>query len=563
LSAARLRWDPRYGAAVAGVLAVALGLRVWGVRSGLPWVYNVDEAQHFVPYAVGMLHGNLNPGWFVDPPAYTYLLAGLFKVWLGGSAAHIYRSADSSQIWVLARVASGVLGTVAVWLTYLIGVRLFDRRTGLLAAALLAVAFLPVAYGKLALDDSPTLAPVCLSLLGSAGIAVGARRRDWVLAAVGLGLAAATKYTGGIVIVPLVAAALVCARDPGRRRYVGLWLAVAGALALAAFLVANPYAVGDFHQFVNDLSHQSTYSQQDGKLGLTYGSGIFYYLWTITWGVGWAPALAALAGAVMLLVRPGRSAYAVLVPVVIVFLVFMGLQGRYFGRWVMPVVPVICVLAACAAVAASDLVARRLHPRLRAAPLLLVGLALCAQGAVYSVHSGIVNARSDTRATARTWLLAHVPAHSRVVIEPIVPDGAPPNDWAMQWSAFPDFFSHRDAHGRLGVYYGSKVGLENYERTLSTGLIRLYLRNGFCWVVTGSTEQGRAAADPATVPGAIAYYARLRATATRVLTVSPYAAGVASVPFNFDWSFDYYPGAYRRPGPLVTIYRLHGGRCGR
>ena len=37
--------------------------------------------------------------------------------------------------------------------------------------------------------------------------------------------------------------------------------------------------------------------------------------------------------------------------------------------------------------------------------------------------------------------------------------------------------------------------------------------------------------------------------------------GATPVPFNFDWSFDYYPLAYTRPGPEMTIYRLRGGRC--
>ena len=31
--------------------------------------------------------------------------------------------------------------------------------------------------------------------------------------------------------------------------------------------------------------------------------------------------------------------------------------------------------------------------------------------------------------------------------------------------------------------------------------------------------------------------------------------------FNFDWTFDYYPLAYNRPGPVMTIYRLTGGQC--
>ena len=42
---------------------------------------------------------------------------------------------------------------------------------------------------------------------------------------------------------------------------------------------------------------------------------------------------------------------------------------------------------------------------------------------------------------------------------------------------------------------------------------------------------------------------------------SPYARGQGPVAFNFDWSFDYYPLAYHRPGPEMTVYRLRAGRC--
>jgi len=557
------RLDPRYGAAVAVVLAVALGLRLWGDGSGLPWVYNVDEAQHFVPFAIGMLHGNLNPGgYFANPPAYTYLLAGIFKLAFGSRAAQIYRSGDSTQIWVAARVASAVLGTLAVWLLYLAGARLFDRRTGLIACAVMAVAFLPVFYGKLALNDSPVLAPVCLSLWGSAGIARFGRKRDFAIAGLGLGLAAATKYTGGIVVAPLLAAALSRAAEPGRRRFVALWLPLAGLIALAAFVAANPYSVVDFHRFVNQLAQQSSESGEvNGKLGLTHGSGVFYYLWSLSWGVGWLPAGAAALGAVALLVRRWWWTFAALVPALLGYLAFMGFQGRYFGRWVMPVIPLVCLLCAFAVVSLTDFAARG-HGRVAAALLAIAAAALCVQGAYYSVHSGIVNSRADTRAIARTWLIEHVPARARLVIEPIVPkSGKPPDNWTAPWSALTDLLTHRGPRGILYVLAGRPVKLEDYERTLSPALVSLYLRDGYCWVVTGSSEEGRALADPKAVPKAVAYYRALAKAGKRVLSVSPLAGARTEVPFNFDWSFDYYPADYVRPGPLVTVYHLHGGAC--
>ena len=109
-------------------------------------------------------------------------------------------------MFVVARVVAAALGTLSVWLTYLAGARLFNRTAGLLAAAIFGLAFLPIFYSHLALNDVPTLAPVALSLYGIAGVLRNGSRRDYVLAGVGIGLAAATKYTGGITIVCLLGA---------------------------------------------------------------------------------------------------------------------------------------------------------------------------------------------------------------------------------------------------------------------------------------------------------------------------------------------------------------------
>ena len=114
----------------------------------------------------------------------------------------------------MARAASGFLGALAVPLTAIAGARLFeDKRVGFIAGALLAVAFLPVHYGHFALNDAPTLAPLALSLVGVAGIYRTGRMREYVIAGVGLGLAIATKYQAGIVVVTIVAAAFA---SPGR-----------------------------------------------------------------------------------------------------------------------------------------------------------------------------------------------------------------------------------------------------------------------------------------------------------------------------------------------------------
>jgi hypothetical protein len=57
------------------------------------------------------------------------------------------------------------------------------------------------------------------------------------------------------------------------------------------------------------------------------------------------------------------------------------------------------------------------------------------------------------------------------------------------------------------------------------------------------------------------YYRELERRAEVVHQDSPYSRGAGPVGFNFDWSFDFYPLAYYRPGPLMTVYRLRGGKC--
>ncbi len=102
------------------VLLGGLALRLWGVRQGLPYAYNIDEADHFVPHAVEMFRkSTLNPHYFANPPAFTYLLHFLFGVWYGGADGAVHALAlHPDGVYTLARVAAALLGTVALWLLY-------------------------------------------------------------------------------------------------------------------------------------------------------------------------------------------------------------------------------------------------------------------------------------------------------------------------------------------------------------------------------------------------------------------------------------------------------------
>src|SRR5690606_7344401 len=145
------------------------------------------------------------------------------------------------------------------------GARLFDRATGLLAAAIGAVAFLPVFYGHLALNDVPATAPATLALLAAALVLRGGGTRAALLGGVGAGLAAGTKYTAGIVLLPLLTAIVLEARAR-REPFLRAAAAPAGAAlgaALGGFLLANPYALLDPAAFRDGVATQRRLTGED------------------------------------------------------------------------------------------------------------------------------------------------------------------------------------------------------------------------------------------------------------------------------------------------------------
>jgi hypothetical protein len=186
------------------------------------------------------------------------------------------------------------------------------------------------------------------------------------------------------------------------------------------------------------------------------------------------------------------------------------------------------------------------------------------------IHNDEVLSRPDTRNLTRSWMVAHVPAGSKVVIEPVVP-----NEWGTdigrslgattsgaRWYQFATWLTPLDAAGNpLPARERRYVLVDQYERTLRPALIDDYEAKGFCWVVVGSLQAGRAFADPTAAPEAVAYYAALANRARLVYHVSPFSSGAHPIPFSFDWSIDYYPRQYRSPGPEMSVYRLTGGAC--
>jgi Dolichyl-phosphate-mannose-protein mannosyltransferase len=599
---ARLRAEGPALAVLGLIMVAGLVLRIVNNDYGLPYVYYVDEGSHFTKRAVEVFR-DANPGYFQNPSAYTYLLHLLYRAVslpFGGGEKVIGGYRDNADwIFELSRGLAAVLCLVGVAAVYFVGRQLWDRRTGLAAAAILCFAFLPVAFSRIAVTDVGTLAPVALVLLFSVRIRETASLRYCAAAGLAAGLAIGFKYTAGLVLlVPALALVLPllarptrsspsaagstgtrsspsaarstgtrsspsaarstgtrsspsAARSTGRRealRAAALGgLAVAGGAALAFFLT-NPYFFLDLRTALHQLRGQAELAGNQDKFGQEGDTGVLYYLESLTWGLGWAAAFAAAAGA-LLLARRDRLVLALLLAFPLALFVYLSVQSRFFGRWLLPVYPVLALLAGYAVARALTAVRER-APRLEWPALALGGALLLWQPLAADARSMAVLGQRDTREVARDWLAAHERRELRIIIEPAVPeryywpvrDGRPRK---LERAQFVDEFVRRIRETHV-----------EYGRTLRPAVLDRYRRQGYCMVMTMGLIRGRA--ETAGDRRALAYYARLDRESDVVFAVSPYRADEQPQPFSFDLSYSYYSPAYERPGPEIRIHRLRG-----
>jgi hypothetical protein len=559
------------------IVVAGFALRVWHNDYGLPYIWGIDEGFHFTSRAVDMFREGLDPGYYQNPTAYTYLVYALLRVMYGplgfifdlpwGNVTQQFNK-DPTEIWMASRTLAAALGAGGVVATYAAARRIWGVREGLAAAAILSFAFLPIAYSRLAVTDVGSLIGVALALWGAVRAYEDGRIRWYVLAGGAAGLALAFKYTGGLALLPLaIAAALRLQRDGGRA---GLRLAAGVGLAGAVFVVLDPYIFGSLGQWWSDLRGQAKVTANERKPGQESG-GFSYYLDSLTWGLGWAASLAALAGAAIELRTDWRRGL-LLVALPVALFVYLSVQSRYFGRWLLPAYPILAMLAGVALTRLADLVPR--GAAARAAALAAVTVLVLAQPLAADVRTAKVLGRQDTREQVRAYLAHRYPPELRVAIEPAVPgryyrnnpDGRLPpwlhrcprrDDWPLPGWSYPAPGGKRVCRRfRPGQFTRPDGGVRAsaYHLVLDRHVIDQYRHYGYCLVVTFAVVRERAldTGDP----DVRAYYDRLERDSDVLRRFSPYDRGAKPVPFHFDLSFNYYPTAYHRPGPVATVYRL-------
>jgi hypothetical protein len=544
------------------IVVVGLVLRLRHNDYGLPYSYVADEDTHFTVHAVGMFADDANPNYFRNPSAFTYLLHGLLRLPLGGlgplpdlgqGAPVRLFLADPTPFFQTGRSLAALLCMAGVVAVYLVGRRLWGTREGLVAAAALSFAFLPVAYSRLALTDVGTFLPVAVAVFAAVRAYETGARRHYLLAGAATGLAIGFKYTTGLLFLVVVAAgAMAVWRRRGAWRATLASLALAGVAGAATFFVTTPFFFADLAASIDQLRDQAGIIGGMAKFGQTQRSGFLFYLDTLGWGFGWAALAAALAGGVFELRRDrARGVLLLLFPVV--FFLYLGGQSRYFARYLIAAYPVLALLCGVGVVRAVDLLVARpavrsrlARPAVRATLVAVAALAVLAQPLAADVRTMTLLGREHTLNSAREYLVRNHPPGTPVEF----PQGATQTDRVVPLG----YHFGRDGRQDFPKDFGRTV------KSLEPALLDRFRQRGFCLVMTTSIDRGKARA--AGSRRALAYYERLRREGDVVFSADPYGPGEGPVPFDHDLSYLYHSPAYDRPGPEVTIHRLRDCRPG-
>ena len=393
------------------IMALAAGLRIWGIDFGLPHAVEArPDERELVHRAVKFFEGDFHPKRFSYPSLFYYLLYlcywGLVVAGKLTGAIESFHDlpfvfvSGSNALHITARLLSAAFGVATVYVVWVIGRQCFGRRAGFLAALFLAVAYLHGRDSHFGVTDVAMTFFVACGYLPILSLLRGGKRSAYVWAGLVWGLGVSAKYNAAVLGVPLLAAHVLRSRG---EPLLHNWrrLALAGGVAAAAFVCTSPYSLIDFREFWGDFYFELFVHGREGH-ALEAGRGWWHHLAvTFRYGLGLPMCSAAFAGMVLIAVRSGKVG-AVLLSLPVAYYCIIGPRHTLFVRYALPLVPF-------AALFAGHLCSQMMGAVRGARALCLLGvLAITAPTASRLVQLDGFLSRQDTRGLAALWIESHL-----------------------------------------------------------------------------------------------------------------------------------------------------------
>ncbi len=380
----------------------------------------------------------------------------------------------SSYSALIGRAFSALSDLGTLCLIYLIGRRLYDQATGLLAAGLWALTVLSIQQAHFFTVDSMACFFTTLIVYFSVRASQSESWLDFGLAGLATGLAAACKINAALASLLVVLAAISrIAHHPSGTRitFQRLWslllrLCLAGLLSLVVFRISQPYAFegpGFFGVRLSPGWLNRLYQirvVQSGVLDMPSGRQwahrapiLFSWGNMVIWGMGLPLGLAAWAGWVVTGIELFRRKRVHLILWGWATAMFLYMSCRWVKsiRYILFLYPMFILLAAFWLIRLCRASSRWRRRVGFAVTALVVAGTLFWASAFFSIYL-----RSHTRLAASRWIYANIPPGSTIAQE--------------HWDWSPPL--KMDGYDPSEIY--NEIEMQLYDKDKSSKLVQLY-----------------------------------------------------------------------------------------
>ncbi len=531
--------------ALAGIVLLGAGLRIWGINFGLPFTYHVDEPT-YISAALNLGAGNI--GRQLNPPALPNLLFleyGAYYVVERVSRSissvaefeKIYRL-NPSIFFLLGRLTTALMGILNVLIIYIVGKKASNQLVALLSALFLAVAFLHVRDSHFAVPDVMMTMLVTTSTLFCLLALQEANGRSLFLAAFFSGMAIAGKWSAWPVVIPLGYVLLSKQYRTLGNFQIGKFASSAlppvACLAAGFFLPAFQLLLKPGSYFAYALAElQSGSSGGFGVWQIDTVPGYVFYLKTLWYGLGTFLLTLSIIGFLRnvwlaLATHNETSVLPILFP--IAYYMIMGSTRHYFARYALPLIPFLVLFAGEMIIAIKTWFELRWR---KAGWILLSALVIAASAPslLNSLRFDFLMTQTDTRTIAKKWIEENIPSGSKIAL-----------DWPI---------------------HGPPLSAAQYDITINGGLgladhpIEYYRQAGFDYLIASSYIYDIPTVYPDVNAKRKAFYSSLDHTFEPVIEFKPFSRS-GDLPFAFDEIYGPYITLWQRdrPGPILKLYHI-------
>jgi hypothetical protein len=543
------------------ILALALGLRLWGISFGLPYELTEDEGKEIIralKLGAGEYHWEFGKGGLYYILFVEYGFLYVFW-WMMGHVDSTHEFAlevirDPSMLFLLGRVTVAIMGALNCLVVFDIGRRLYGLRTGLIAAIIGAAAFEHAAHSHIINVDIGTTLAIWVSILAYVEYERRGDRRWLIGAGVLAGVALAFKIPGGIILPALFLAIGSRSENwhqPGRMFKEGgiVLLATFVTLSLLTpeWMLINP--AGFVYTFKKFNAPADTLGVEKAIPFLTTRHGLepYGYVQSLLRDHNLILTLTALIGLAVGFLQKQR--WSIIWGVVIVLFVgIMSMSNRgQPERYLLPIMPCLWLLSSRAIVTIGA----------RHTWLIVLGLAsVVAVPLIALVRENSELTKPDTRIVAKEWIEANIPSGAKILMDgyrhrfTASPPLTPGTSVVIRQIAgvSNSSGSYRGISERtLALYAEAMKSVEGPRYDLHStiwGLAvedpRYYAERCFEYIITSSaiTERFMREITRERFPKSAKFYEQLE--------THPYFRKIYSVG----------PIPWKRPGPLITVYEV-------